>query len=390
MKLQIINIPTMKKLVNNLVFAIIAATLFYACSAKPSYSDKATPLKKALANKFLIGTALNSKQITGKDSAGIHVITEHFNAIVAENCMKCEEIHPEENRYDFTLSDAFVDFGTSFDMAITGHTLIWHSQLPKWFCHDEKGNLVSAEILKKRMKEHINTVVGRYKGRIVGWDVVNEAINDDGTWRNSPFYQILGEDFIYLAFQYAHEADPDAQLYYNDYNEWHPGKRKTIIKMIKSLKERGLRIDAIGMQGHIGMDYPSIEEYQAAINDYVSAGVKVMVTELDLSALPSVRHNVGANVSDVETYRKEVNPYIEGLPAKISKEWNACMSDFFNLFLQNSNKILRVTLWGVADGDSWKNDFPMRGRTDYPLLFDRSHQAKPVVTSIISAAANSN
>ena len=137
MKLQIINIPTMKKLVNNLVFAIIAATLFYACSAKPSYSDKATPLKKALANKFLIGTALNSKQITGKDSAGIHVITEHFNAIVAENCMKCEEIHPEENRYDFTLSDAFVDFGTSFDMAITGHTLIWHSQLPKWFCHDQ-------------------------------------------------------------------------------------------------------------------------------------------------------------------------------------------------------------------------------------------------------------
>lgn len=387
MKLQIINIPTMKKLVNNLVFAIIAATLFYACSAKPSYSDKVTPLKKALANKFLIGTALNSKQITGKDSTGMHVITEHFNAIVAENCMKCEEIHPEENRYDFTLSDAFVDFGTSLDMAITGHTLIWHSQLPKWFCHDEKGNLVSAEILKKRMKEHIHTVVGRYKGRIVGWDVVNEAINDDGTWRNSPFYQILGEDFIYLAFQYAHEADPDAQLYYN---EWHPGKRKTIIKMIKSLKERGLRIDAIGMQGHIGMDYPSIEEYQAAINDYVSAGVKVMVTELDLSALPSVRHNVGANVSDVETYRKEVNPYIEGLPAKISKEWNARMSDFFDLFLQNSDKILRVTLWGVADGDSWKNDFPMRGRTDYPLLFDRSHQAKPVVTSIISAAANSN
>lgn len=380
----------MKKLVNNLVFAIIAATLFYACSAKPSYSDKVTPLKKALANKFLIGTALNSKQITGKDSTGMHVITEHFNAIVAENYMKCEEIHPEENRYDFTLSDAFVDFGTSLDMAITGHTLIWHSQLPKWFCHDEKGNLVSAEILKKRMKEHIHTVVGRYKGRIVGWDVVNEAINDDGTWRNSPFYQILGEDFIYLAFQYAHEADPDAQLYYNDYNEWHPGKRKTIIKMIKSLKERGLRIDAIGMQGHIGMDYPSIEEYQAAINDYVSAGVKVMVTELDLSALPSVRHNVGANVSDVETYRKEVNPYIEGLPAKISKEWNARMSDFFDLFLQNSDKILRVTLWGVADGDSWKNDFPMRGRTDYPLLFDRSHQAKPVVTSIISAAANSN
>ena len=390
MKLQIINIPTMKKLVNNLVFAIIAATLFYACSAKPSYSDKVTPLKKALANKFLIGTALNSKQITGKDSTGMHVITEDFNAIVVENCTKCEEIHPEENRYDFTLSDAFVDFGTSLDMAITGHTLIWHSQLPKWFCHDEKGNLVSAEILKKRMKEHIHTVVGRYKGRIVGWDVVNEAINDDGTWRNSPFSQILGEDFIYLAFQYAHEADPDAQLYYNDYNEWHPGKRKTIIKMIKSLKERGLRIDAIGMQGHIGMDYPSIEEYQAAINDYVSAGVKVMVTELDLSALPSVRHNVGANVSDVETYRKEVNPYIEGLPAKISKEWNARMSDFFDLFLQNSDKILRVTLWGVADGDSWKNDFPMRGRTDYPLLFDRSHQAKPVVTSIISAAANSN
>lgn len=174
--------------------------------------------------------------------------------------------------------------------------------------------------------------MGRYKGRIIGWDVVNEAINDDGTWRNSPFYQILGEDFIYLAFQYAHEADPEAQLYYNDYNEWHPGKRKAIVKMIKTMKEKGLRIDAIGMQGHIGMDYPSIEDYQAAINDYTSTGVKVMVTELDLSALPSVRHNVGANVSDVEAYRKEVNPYVEGLPAKISKEWDTRMSDFFDLF----------------------------------------------------------
>lgn len=374
----------MNRLVNCGRIGLLAIALS-ACATQPAQQPT---LKDALKNNFLIGTALNEAQITGRDTAGVRVTSENFNAIVAENCMKSMEIHPEENRYDFTLPDAFVDFGTSRNMAVTGHALIWHSQLSKWFCYDDKGELVSPEVLKQRMKEHITTLVERYKGRIVGWDVVNEAINEDGTWRNSPFYQILGEEFFYLAFQYAREADPQAELYYNDYNEWHKGKREAIVQIIKTMRERGLRIDAIGMQGHVGMDYPSLEEYQAAIDAYTAAGVKVMVTEFELSALPSPRPNVGANISDIEAYRQEMNPYTDGLPADVEAAWSARMMDFFNLFIKNSQHITRVTLWGVADGDSWKNDFPMRGRTDYPLLFDRNHQPKPVVKSIMEAAEN--
>lgn len=368
---------TMKILFYNILAAM---TLLCACTSTPK--EEPATLKSALGGKFLIGTALNAGHITGSDTAGVRLVKEQFNAIVAENCMKSEELLVEPGKYDFAMADKFVDFGERNGMFVTGHTLIWHSQLPKWFCYDEKGKLVSAETLKARMKEHIQTVVERYKGRIKGWDVVNEAINDDGTWRESPFYQILGEEFIYLAFQYAHEADPGAELYYNDYNEWHAGKRDAIVNLVKSLKEKGLRIDAVGMQGHIGMEYPSLEEYQAAIDAYASAGVKVMITELDMSALPNPQQNIGANIADTEAYMAEMNPYTAGLPDSVAQAWTARMTDFFALFVKNSDNISRVTLWGVTDGDSWKNDFPMRGRTDYPLLFDRNYQPKPVVREL--------
>lgn len=377
----------MKKLFKNILFASMALPLITACNETES---KPVTLKDALKDKFLIGTALNAQQITGVDTAGVRVVKEQFSAIVAENCMKSEEIHPEEGRYDFTLPDQFVDFGVKNNITVTGHTLIWHSQLPAWFTVDENGNDVTPEVLKQRMKDHITTVVTRYKGRIKGWDVVNEAILDDGSYRNSKFYRILGEEFIPLAFQYAHEADPDAELYYNDYNEWHVGKRDAIVKLVNQLKERGIRIDGVGMQGHVGMEYPSLAEYEAAINAYAAAGVKVMITEFDMSALPSPRQNVGANVADVEAYRQEVNPYTNGLPDSVATAWSNRMMEFFDLFLRHSDKISRVTMWGVADGDSWKNDFPMRGRTDYPLLFDRNHQAKPIVDLIIERAESVN
>jgi len=370
----------MKKHLSTFLFALCTIPILYGCTSE----KQVITLKDALKDKFLIGTAMNTSQITRKDTAAVRIIKENFSAIVAENCMKSAEIHPEENRYNFTLSDEFVEFGIDNGLTIIGHTLIWHSQLPKWFCHDEKGKLISADLLKERMKSHIHTVVTRYKGKILGWDVVNEAINDDGSWRQSPFYQILGEEFIYLAFQYAHEADPDAELYYNDYNEWHPGKRDAIVKMIGEMKRRGLRIDAIGMQGHISMDGPSIEEYQAAIDAYTATGIKVMVTELDMSALPSAWRNT-ANISDTEAYNLKMNPYTEALPDSVSRKWDARMLDFFNLFLKNQDKINRITLWGVTDKDSWKNNFPMRGRTDYPLFFDRDYKAKSIVKQIIQA-----
>lgn len=331
--------------------------------------------KDAFAEHFYLGTALNEAQITGADTKGVETIKKHFNSIVAENCMKSEEIHPEEGVYDFTLADKFVEFGEANDMFIIGHCLIWHSQLAQWFPYDDEGNFVTPEVLKERMKEHITTIVTRYKGRIHGWDVVNEAILEDGSYRKSPFYLILGEEFIPLAFEYAHAADPDAELYLNDYGMNNKGRRDTYVKIAADLKARGLRIDGIGMQSHVGMDYPDMEEYEESLLAFAGTGCNVMITEWDMSALPSI--NFGANVSDTVAFKASMNPYTEGLPEDVDALWNSRMKEFMDLYLKHSDKITRVTAWGVADGDSWKNDWPMEGRTDYPLLFDRNHQPKP-------------
>ncbi len=370
----------MKKLTSLAGGCFLALCVAACCQ---SQVEKTTTLKDALGDKFLIGAAINSDQAAGFDTAGVRIIKEHFNAIVAENCMKCEVIHPEENRYDFTLADQFVAFGEKNNLTITGHTLLWHSQLAPWFCVDEQGNNVSPEVLKERIKNHITTIVSRYKGRIKGWDVVNEAIEDDGTYRNSKFYQILGEEYIALAFQYAHEADPDAELYYNDYSMSKPGKRETVVKMVNQLKERGLRVDAIGMQGHIIMDYPTVGEFETSMLAFASTGAKVMITEWDLSVLPAPNQQAGAEISDRTEYSKGLNPYPEALPESMAKAWNARMGEFFKLFIKHSDIITRVTVWGVADGDSWRNNWPVKGRTDYPVLFDRNHQPKPVVNEII-------
>lgn len=344
-------------------------------------------LKTTFKNKFLIGVAMNADQISGKDKMGDRVIVQQFNSIVAENCMKSGLIQPVEGEFDFSLADQFVRFGVQNKMFIVGHTLIWHSQAPKWFFTDEKGQPVSREVLIERMHRHIATVVGRYRGRVKGWDVVNEAINDDGTYRESPFYTIIGKDFIKLAFQFAHEADPDAQLYYNDYNMAVKGKREGVMKMVGELKQAGLRIDAIGMQSHLGLDFPTVGEFEKSIVAFASLGVKVMVTELDLSVLPSPWTNTGANVSDRAAYLEKMNPYPTGVPAEKYAEWEKVYLSFFKLFLKHQDKIVRVTLWGLTDRDSWKNNWPIPGRTDYPLLFDRNYQPKPIVDKIIKMTA---
>src|SRR5574344_689597 len=187
------------------LFAAMAAILISSCTAEAQKADFG--LKDALKDKFLVGTALNSDQILHRDPKADSLVKLHFNAIGAENCMKSEVVHPSEDTYNFELADKLVQYGEDNGQTVTGHCLIWHSQLPKWFCVDAEGKDVSPEVLKQRMRDHIMTVVGRYKGRILGWDVVNEAIMDDGTWRQSPFYRILGEEFIPWAFKCAHEAD---------------------------------------------------------------------------------------------------------------------------------------------------------------------------------------
>ncbi len=367
------------------VLAGLLAIVVTACGAQTAVKKEAT-LKDALGDKFLIGTALNTRQSSGQDTDAVKVVKKHFNAIVAENCMKSEVLQPEEGRYDFRQADEFVKFGEDNGMTVTGHCLIWHSQCPRWFLVDKDGKNVSVEVLKQRMKEHITTVVSRYKGRILGWDVVNEAIMEDGSYRKSKFYEILGEEFVPLAFQYAHEADPDAELYYNDYNMHEPGKRATVVKLVNDLKKRGLRIDAVGMQGHVGMDYPDLSEFEASMEAYAATGAKVMITEFDMSALPTISRS--ANVADrVDFEKKTLNPYPDGLPDSVSLEWNARMETFMNLFIKHADYVTRVTAWGVSDRDSWKNNFPMRGRTDYPLFFDREYRPKPFVQKLIDGAA---
>ena len=361
----------------------------FLCGCTQPQEEKIT-LKDAFKDSFYIGAAMSNAQLKGQDALGVDVIENNFSSIVAENCMKSGQIQPLEGKFSFDLADQFVAFGEQNNLHMVGHALLWHSQAPRWFFVDEEGNDVSREVLIERMRTHINTVVKRYKGAIKGWDVLNEAILDDGTLRNSKFLQIIGEDYIPLAFQFAHEADPGAELYYNDYNEWHVGKRETIVKLVNSLKEKGIRIDGIGMQGHMGMEYPSVKEYEEAIEAYAAAGVKVMITEWDISALPKASRNITSNISDTVAYKKEINPYTDGLPADVLSSWEKRYLDFFKLFIKHQEKISRVTLWGVSDAGSWKNDFPVVGRTDYPLLFDRNYKEKPVVQEIIKLIKNKN
>ena len=369
--------------ITHVILTLFASMLVVSCgNGKQATITEEPALKDVFGDKFLVGVAVNVRQSSEVDTASVKIIKKHFNSIVAEDCMKSANIHPEEDRYNFEQADQFVKFGQENNMAIIGHCLIWHSQLAPWFCVDQKGNNVSAEVLKQRMKDHITTIVTRYKGKIKGWDVVNEAIEEDGSYRKTKFYEILGEEYIPLAFQYAHEADPDAELYYNDYGMNVPGRRDAVVKLVNSLKAKGLRIVAVGMQGHMGMDYPTIEDFEASMLAFAGTGVKVMITEWDMSALPTVKRS--ANISDTVTFRKAMNPYPEALPDSVSAVWNARMKAFFNLFLKHADIVERVTAWGVSDGDSWKNNFPVRGRKEYPLLFDRNYEMKPFLKELIN------
>ena len=343
-------------------------------------------LKAAFADKFAIGTALNLKQIYEKDSKAKPLIESQFNTITAENCMKAMYLQPREGEFNFKDADRFVEYGEKHGMRLIGHTLIWHSQAPSWFFKDKNGKEVSKEVLIERMRKHIHTVLSRYKGRIKGWDVVNEAILDNGEWRQSKFYQIIGEDFVRLAFQFAHEADPDAELYYNDYSMFLEGKRKGVVSMVRKLQEKGVKIDGIGMQGHLNIDYPALSDFENSLLAFSALGVKVMITEMEISVLPAPKQTRGAEVSTRFTYNKQLDPYAKGLPKDKELLLGQRYKDFFALFLKHRDKIDRVTVWGVTDGDSWKNNWPVPGRTDYPLLFDRNYRPKSFVADIIDIA----
>jgi len=346
-----------------------------------------TSLKAAYHGDFYIGVAINTAQITGQDAQGDAIIESQFDSISPENCLKWENVHPEPGRYDFTIPDQYVAFGQKHHMFIVGHNLVWHSQVPAWVFHDDKGNLLTRDALLARMKEHIDTVVGRYKGRIQSWDVVNEALNEDGTLRQSLWHKIIGPDYIAKAFAYAHEADPAAQLNYNDYNLEYEAKRNGAVRLVQQLQAQGIPISAVGIQEHDSLDAPTLGQIDDSIDAFGKLGVKVAISELDVDVLPRATRQQTADISVRAAQNPALNPWPDGLPESIEQQLAKRYADLFAVYLKHRGVINRVTFWGVTDAQSWKNNWPVPGRTNYPLLFDRSGQPKPAFEAVIREAA---
>jgi len=342
----------------------------------PANQNESKALKDTFKDQFTIGAALNHQQVRALSQQEEQILLKHFNSITAENLLKWSNIHPKIDQYNFEPADRFVALGEKMDAFIVGHTLVWHNQTPDWVFEDAEGKPLHKEALLERMKDHIMTVAGRYKGRIHGWDVVNEAIFDDGNYRTSHWYNITGKDFIKEAFKTAHEADPEMELYYNDYNMWKPAKRNTAIELAKELRAEGIRIDGIGMQGHYGLESPSLEDIENSILAISEAGFDVMFTEVDIDVLPNPVNRHGADIDATFEFEEKFNPYTSGLPEDVQKKLAERYRDLFELFLKHEDKISRVTFWGLTDQNSWLNNWPIKGRTAYPLLFDKDGNPK--------------
>ena len=370
------------KLSKHILLAVAALAIIVSCKTKDEKIEnpaKPNTLRNVYEDAFYIGTAINKFQIEETDSVMAKIVGNDFNSITAENIMKSMMIHPERDSFNYELADKFVALGEKYDMFIHGHTLIWHSQLSPWFQTIED-SLEFASATER----HVKDIVTHYKGRINSWDVVNEALNEDGTLRKSVFLDKMGEDYLANAFKWAAEIDPKADLYYNDYNMTNADKRKGAIRLVQNILDKGIKVDGIGMQGHWHLDSPSIEDIEQSILDYASLGVKVAITELDVSVLPNPWDLQGADINQNFENKEGMNPYKEKLPDSIQVKLANRYKDIFSLFLKHKDKISRVTFWGVSDGQSWLNGFPVRGRTNYPLLFDRELKPKAAYDSIIA------
>ena len=351
------------------------------------------PLKEAFKDKFLIGAALGFRGFERQDSLEIALVKTHFNAITPENSMKPMFTQPTKGRFSFADADRIVELALKSGATPIGHCLIWHSQTPRWFFQGSDGQPAGRELALARLRKHIATVVGHYKGRVKQWDVVNEAISDTPgqLLRPSPWLKAIGEDYIAEAFRAAHEADPDAILIYNDYGIELRDKRDKALKLLRSLIEKKVPVHAVGIQGHWLLDRPDFAEVEESIKQFAGLGLKVMITELDISVLP--RRSQGADISRTERpsaeQRAKMDPYTEGLPDSVAQQHAERYQQAFAMFLRHKDVIGRVTLWGTHDGHSWLNSFPVRGRTDYPLLFDRQGKPKATFFAVRKAAQDS-
>lgn len=358
----------------------------FVLAAFAAQAQTATTLKEAYQGIFRIGAALNQAQFEERDSRAGPIVAAQFNTISPENALKWQSVHPRVDGYNFDPADHYVAFGEKHKMFIVGHCLVWHSQTPRWVFQNEQGQPLSRDALLERMHDHIRTVVGRYKGRIGGWDVVNEALNEDGTMRQSPWYQIIGEDYLQKAFQFAHEADPQAELYYNDYSLENEAKRKGAVELIRRLQAAKAPITGIGLQGHNKLDVPTARQEAETIEAFAALGIQVNISELDVDVLPRTTRQNSADISATAAGSADSNPYTAGLPEEMQQKLAKRYGELFEVFAQHRKAMGRITFWGVTDGDSWLNNFPTRGRTNYPLLFDRQGKPKPAFDAVMRQA----
>ncbi|MDO7173747.1 endo-1,4-beta-xylanase [Mariniflexile sp. AS56] len=376
-----------------IILLVIICTALTGCNNKTTNGNTPSPepngnqdigLKVAFKNHFLTGSALSVNDILDKDNTIKQLAKKEFNTITPENCMKAEVVNPKPGVYDFKAADAFVAFGQENDMYIIGHTLIWHNQTPDWFFTNTKGAPNSPEEQKEQLRKHIEAVAGRYAGKVHAWDVVNEVIDDGGSYRPTTWVNSIGDgdEMVKLAFKYASEFAPNTELYYNDFNAWRPEKRDGIVRMIKMLQDAGIRIDGIGIQAHWGLNFPKNEYIQKAIDAYAALGVKVMITELDVDVLPLTKEGqiIGRSMMEpqfqLEEFKTFLDPYKNSLPESVEQDLANRYKELFEIFVKNSDKIDRVTFWGMHDGMSWKNDYPIPNRTNYPLLYNRDMTPK--------------
>jgi len=367
----------------------ISAFALILLSSQSYGADKEpTPLKLAFKDCFLIGAALDHQLFTEPQQATLKLTTRHFNSVTPTNALKWGPYNPKPGVYQFEPADAFINFAQRNRMHVVGHVLFWHSQTPDWVFQGKSGKPATRDELLERMRDRTKQLATRYRNRIDAWDVVNESFVDNGKLRDSPWTRIIGNDFIEQAFRIADQELPkDVELLYNDYSMAGQAKRNAVVAMINDLKGKNIRIDGVGMQGHWGIDQPSINDIEASIIAFAGAGVKVHITELDIDILPRKPGMYGADVSKRLSADPSSNPYVNGLPEDKQQQLAKRYEDIFRIFLKHRDKIKRVTFWGATDRYSWLNNWPIHGRTSHPLLFDRNGNPKPAFHSVIKVAS---
>jgi endo-1,4-beta-xylanase len=332
------------------------------------------------AAPFPVGVGIHDRVFERPDDWPL--LTSHFDYVTPENSMKPVAVQGQSGRFSFETPDRFVDFARAKNLKVVGHCLVWakDDRTPPWFSMDGD-KPASREVLLERMKTHIDAVVGRYRGKIAMWDVVNEALDDGERYlRDSSWSRACGEEFIAKAFAYAHAADPDALLIYNDYNNELDGKRAKMMRLIESLRAQKIPLHAIGLQGHYELDAIPFDALEKTLSAMRAIGMKVVVSELDIDVIPRARWWAN-NGAEREALSKH-NPYADGCPPEVLQRQADQYAQLFRLFKKYSDIIIRVSFWNLHDGQSWLNDFPWK-RQNHPLLFDRQGKPKPAYEAVM-------